>query len=115
MACPSKIASRRNFSIDRDQPPSATRPPVRPVPAPAMVTGIDSAEARARIDATSASRSGTNSWSASPRKPDASSITGRSNLQNHRHDQRPPRGLLVEEAAKVGADFLLHDAPVATL
>jgi hypothetical protein len=38
-----------------------------------------------------------------------------SDLQNHRHDQRPSRRLLHDEALQVGADFFLHDAPVRHL
>src|ERR1041385_7041614 len=38
-----------------------------------------------------------------------------SNFQNYGHNQRAPRGFLVQESLQVGADLLLHHTPVATL
>src|SRR6266436_2143414 len=115
MALPLRISKLLTFSSESNAPPCGTRPPVTPVPAPEMVTGVADFDARCRKAMASASLAGVTISSAWPRNPDASSTSTRLDLEDHRHDQGAARGLFGDEALQIGADLFLHHTPVAHL
>src|SRR5258708_1204614 len=115
MALPWRISKRLNFFSESNAPPCGTRPPVTPVPAPEMVTGVADFDALRRKAMASASLAGVTISSASPRNPEASSTRTRLDFKNHRHDRGAARGLFGDEAFQIGADLFLHYAPVAHL
>src|SRR5260370_3208762 len=109
------MSSRLSLSTDNSAPASGTLPPVTPVPAPAIVTGVADSEARRRNAIPAASSRGATISSAWPWNPEASSTRTTLHLEDHGHDQRAALGLLGDVALQIGADFLLHHAPIAHL